>query len=53
MISEGLEKEKNILVTGGLGYIGSHTVVDLIKEGYKVHIIDNLFNSSLTCLNRL
>ncbi|MDO6596293.1 UDP-glucose 4-epimerase GalE [Oceanihabitans sp. 2_MG-2023] len=39
-----------ILVTGGLGFIGSHTVVELQKEGYQVVIIDNLSNSSLDVL---
>ena len=34
-----------ILVTGGLGYIGSHMVVELIKNEYDVIIIDNLSNS--------
>ena len=34
-----------ILVTGGLGYIGSHTVVELINNNYEVVIIDNLSNS--------
>ena len=37
---------KTIIVTGGLGYIGSHTVVELLNEGYEVVIIDNLSNSS-------
>ena len=37
---------KKILVTGGLGYIGSHTVVELQNEGYDVVVIDNLNNSS-------
>ncbi len=41
---------KKILVTGGLGYIGSHTVVELQKSGYQVVIIDNLSNSSLDVL---
>ena len=41
---------KKILVTGGLGYIGSHTVVELQKTGYEVIIIDNLSNSSLDVL---
>ena len=36
---------KSILVTGGTGYIGSHTVVELLNKGYDVHIIDNLSNS--------
>lgn len=39
-----------ILVTGGLGFIGSHTVVELQKEGFEVVIIDNLSNSSITVL---
>lgn len=38
---------KTILVTGGLGYIGSHTVVQLLNNGYKVIIIDNLSNSKI------
>ncbi|MFD2542475.1 UDP-glucose 4-epimerase GalE [Lacinutrix gracilariae] len=40
-----------ILVTGGLGFIGSHTVVELQKEGYQVVIIDNLSNSSIEVLD--
>ena len=40
-----------ILVTGGLGYIGSHTVVELQNEGYDVIIIDNLSNSSTQVLD--
>ncbi|TDS65003.1 UDP-glucose 4-epimerase GalE [Myroides indicus] len=39
-----------ILVTGGLGFIGSHTVVELQKEGYEVIIIDNLSNSESSVL---
>lgn len=39
-----------VLVTGGLGFIGSHTVVELQKEGYEVVIIDDLSNSSLNVL---
>ena len=38
---------KNILVTGGLGYIGSHTVLALQQAGYNVYIIDDLSNSQL------
>ena len=36
----------NILVTGGAGYIGSHTCVELLNEGHNVIIADNLSNSS-------
>lgn len=43
----------SILVTGGLGYIGSHTVVELIKEGYQVIILDNLSNSEKFILDRI
>ena len=39
-------KKDRILVTGGTGYIGSHTVVELQQAGYPVVIIDNLSNSS-------
>ena len=42
-----------ILVTGGLGYIGSHTVVELIKNKYDVVIIDNLSNSKIETLSYL
>lgn len=42
-----------ILVTGGLGYIGSHTVVELIKNNYEVVIIDNLSNSKIDVLDKL
>jgi len=42
-----------ILVTGGMGYIGSHTVVHLIETGYPVVIFDNLSNSSRTVLDRI
>ncbi|MEG1026208.1 MAG: NAD-dependent epimerase/dehydratase family protein, partial [Flavobacterium sp.] len=35
-----------VLVTGGLGFIGSHTVVELQNEGFEVVIIDNLSNST-------
>jgi len=42
---------KKILVTGGTGYIGSHTVVELINAGYEPIIIDDLSNSSLSSLD--
>ena len=42
-----------ILVTGGLGFIGSHTVVELQNEGFDVVIIDDLSNSSKEVLDRI
>ena len=44
---------KNILLTGGLGYIGSHVCIELINKGYEVIIIDNLCNSSIEVLKRI
>ena len=41
-----------ILVTGGAGYIGSHTVIELIKSGYEVVIVDNLSNSKYEAVNQ-
>ena len=43
----------SILVTGGTGYIGSHTVVELLNEGYETVVIDNLCNSSKESLKRV
>lgn len=42
-----------ILVTGGAGYIGSHTCVELLEQGYEVVVADNLCNSSEESLNRV
>jgi len=42
-----------ILVTGGTGYIGSHTVVELLGLGYEIVIVDNLSNSSTLVLDRI
>lgn len=47
-----MNKQK-ILVTGGAGYIGSHTVVELQQHGYEVIIIDNLSNSSIAVLDNI
>ena len=43
----------NILVTGGTGFIGSHTVVELLNAGYNVVVLDNLVNSSKESLERI
>jgi len=42
-----------ILVTGGAGYIGSHTTLCLLNEGHEVVVVDNLSNSSEESLNRV
>ena len=43
----------NVLVTGGAGYIGSHTCVELLNRGYDVVVIDNLCNSNPVSLDRV
>ncbi|MCG8475791.1 MAG: UDP-glucose 4-epimerase GalE [Cytophagales bacterium] len=48
-----MSKKTKILVTGGTGYIGSHTVVELQEKGYDVVIIDNLSNSGIGVLDRI
>lgn len=42
-----------VLLTGGTGYIGSHTAVSLIQNGYEVEIMDNLFNSKISVLDKI
>src|SRR3972149_8218559 len=42
-----------ILITGGTGYIGSHTVVELMAAGYELFIVDNLCNSKASVLARI
>ena len=42
-----------ILVTGGAGYIGSHTCIELINSGYEIVVIDNLCNSSQESIRRV
>ena len=43
----------NILITGGAGYIGSHTALELLNQGYQVTVFDNLSNSSVESLKRV
>jgi len=43
----------NILVTGGAGYIGTHTLIELIKEGHSPIVVDNLSNSSIEAIRRV
>ncbi len=44
---------KTVLVTGGAGYIGSHTTIELIEAGYDVVIVDNLYNSKTEAVRRV
>lgn len=46
-------KIKSVLVTGGAGYIGSHTCVELLEQGYEVVVVDNLCNSKYAALERV
>ena len=43
----------NILVTGGLGYIGSHTCVELLDAGYDIVVVDNLYNTDISVKDRI
>src|SRR5205814_952533 len=47
------DDRKYILITGGLGYIGSHTALELLKAGHNIVVIDNLSNSYLCVLERI
>lgn len=44
---------EKILITGGTGFIGSHTAVELIEAGYEVAILDNLYNSKIGVLDKI
>jgi len=54
-IIKNLKKKmsKLILVTGGSGYIGTHCLVELLKDGYNVFVVDNEYNSSFESLKRV
>ena len=43
----------SILITGGAGFVGSHTILKLLEIGYKVFILDSFINSSKKSFNRL
>jgi len=47
------QKAENILVTGGAGYVGSHTIVTLLQQGFDVTVVDNLVNSNEEALVRV
>lgn len=44
---------ERLLVTGGIGYIGSHTIIELYKKGYEIDVLDNLFNSKIIVLDKI
>lgn len=50
---EATSSGKTVLVTGGCGYIGSHTIVCLLQQSYDVVVVDNLINSSKLSLDRV
>ena len=43
----------SILVTGGLGYIGSHTVIELLNKGYNPIVVDNLSNAKIEMVDQI
>ena len=45
--------ESKILITGGAGYIGSHTIIKLLEKKFKLVVLDNLSNSKLEIINRI
>ncbi|KAL6157170.1 hypothetical protein ACJBU6_04736 [Exserohilum turcicum] len=53
LAAANLQRSKFVLVVGGLGYIGSHTSLELLRAGFNVVIVDNLDNSYLTTLDRI
>jgi UDP-glucose 4-epimerase len=53
IITSNMLMTKTVLVAGGCGYIGSHTIVLLLQGGYNVVVVDNLINSSSVSLDRV
>lgn len=49
----GVINDKKILVTGGVGYIGSHTCIELNKSEFEFVVLDNLSNSNIEALKRV
>ena len=47
------QRNRTVLVVGGAGYIGSHTIVCLLESGYDIVVVDNLVNSCIESLNRV
>ena len=45
--------KKKILITGGLGFIGSHTSIKLLENNYEIIILDNLSNSKIQVISRI
>ena len=52
-IKSGWDRQTTILLTGGLGFIGSHTAVVLLDEGYEVVILDNLYNADADVVDKI
>jgi UDP-glucose 4-epimerase len=50
---DGIVGTMNILVTGGAGYIGSHTLIELLTADHDVFVVDNLVNGSLEAIKRV
>ena len=48
-----LGRKRMILVTGGAGYIGSHTCIELIEQGHEIVVVDNLINSAVEAISRI
>jgi len=52
-MSAAMEQKKRVLVAGGAGYIGTHTLIELLTAGERVVVVDNLCNSDIESLSRV